>query len=54
MIHNGKTIKGFVFVSDEGIKTTNDVDDWITLALDFNTRAKAAPKKKEKNRLDRH
>src|ERR1051326_5517798 len=36
-----KPMKGFVFVSDEGMKTKKEFDYWIDLALDFNQRAKA-------------
>ncbi|MFP5039458.1 TfoX/Sxy family protein [Parasediminibacterium sp. JCM 36343] len=48
MIHSGRTMKGFVYVQEEGIATKEDFDKWINMALDFNKKAKAAPKKKKK------
>jgi TfoX/Sxy family transcriptional regulator of competence genes len=36
---------GWVMVSEAGIKTKTNFDYWITLALDFNKKAKAAKKK---------
>jgi TfoX/Sxy family transcriptional regulator of competence genes len=37
--------KGFVYVSEDGVKARKDFDHWIALALDFNKRAKASRKK---------
>src|ERR1700743_2660190 len=45
MIHNGRTMTGFVFVSEEGIKKKKDFEYWVNLALAFNKEAKAAVKK---------
>ena len=42
----GREYKGYVYVSEEGIKTKKDLDYWITLALDFNKLAKSSKKKK--------
>ena len=47
MVHNGKAMRGFVFVPDEGIKAKKDFDYWMALTLDFNKRAKASRKKKK-------
>lgn len=44
MIHGGKTMKGFVFVDGDSIKSKKQFDYWINLALDFNSRAKATRK----------
>jgi TfoX/Sxy family transcriptional regulator of competence genes len=44
----GREYKGYVYISEEGMKTKKDFDYWIGLALDFNKKAKAAPKKKKK------
>ena len=44
----GRQYKGYVFINDEGMKTKKDFDYWINLALDYNKKAKAAPKRKEK------
>jgi hypothetical protein len=49
MIFTGRPMKGFVFVSEEGMKTKENFDYWIKLCLDFNVHAKASKKKnKEK------
>ncbi len=42
----GREYKGYVYVSEEGIKTKMDLDYWINLALDFNKLAKSSKKKK--------
>ena len=44
MIHNGKTMKGFVFVDIESVKSKKDFDFWINLSLAFNKKAKATKK----------
>ena len=46
MIHGGKVMKGFVFVSGDVIKTKSALDHWVGLALSFNQEAKASKKKK--------
>ncbi len=48
MVFTGKPMKGYVYVSEEGMKTKKEFDYWIGLCLDFNGKAKAAPKKKRK------
>ena len=48
MVHSGKTMKGFIFVTEPGYSKKKDFDQWISLALDFNKKAKAAPKRKKK------
>ena len=45
MIFTGKPMKGYVYVSDEGMKSNKDFDYWINLCLEFNVKAKAAKKK---------
>ena len=42
----GREYKGFVYVSEEGIKTKKDLDYWVRLALEFNKIAKSSKKKK--------
>src|SRR6516164_8361045 len=42
MVHNGKTMTGFVFVSAEAIKLKKDFDYWVKASLAFNKDAKAA------------
>jgi TfoX/Sxy family transcriptional regulator of competence genes len=48
MIMKGREYKGYVLVAEEGMRTKKQFDYWIGLALDFNLRAKASPKKKKK------
>jgi TfoX/Sxy family transcriptional regulator of competence genes len=43
-----KPMKGWVFISPEGIEKVNDLEYWIGLALDFNKTAKASTKKNKK------
>lgn len=45
MRFTGKPMKGFVFVRPEGTKRKKDLEYWVGLALDFNTKAKAAKKR---------
>jgi len=44
MVHGGKHMKGFIYISEERFRTQKDFDHWIKLALDFNPRAKASKK----------
>lgn len=48
MINNGRIMKGYVFVSEEGYKRYEDFDYWIKQALYFNKYAKASKKRKKK------
>jgi TfoX/Sxy family transcriptional regulator of competence genes len=45
MDFTGKPMKGFVFVGPEGTKGKNGLSYWISLALDFNKKAKSSKKK---------
>jgi uncharacterized protein YdhG (YjbR/CyaY superfamily)/TfoX/Sxy family transcriptional regulator of competence genes len=54
MDYTGRAMKGFVFVGPEGTKTKRDLESWIALALEYNKRAKIAPKKKKRVRTDRN
>lgn len=47
MVFTGKPMKGYVYVSEEGMKTKKQFDYWIGLCLDFNRRAKASKKRKK-------
>ena len=40
MIHSGRVMKAFVFVAEESLKSKNDFDYWINLALDSSKKAK--------------
>lgn len=46
MDFTGKPMKGWVFISPEGIYKVKDLEYWIELALDFNKKAKSSKKKK--------
>ena len=48
MVHNGKTMTGFVFVHQDALKSKKEFDFWIKLCLDFNKLAKASKPKKKK------
>ncbi len=47
MDFTNRPMKGFVIIDDEGMKTENELDHWIALALDFNKQAKSSKKKKK-------
>ena len=38
----GREYRGYVYVSEEGIKAKKDFDFWVGLSLEFNKRAKAS------------
>lgn len=40
MIHGGRTMKGYVYVNENILRTKSDFDYWIKLALDFNGKVK--------------
>jgi len=46
MVFTGKPMKGYVYASEEGMKTKKEFDYWINLCLEFNKKAKASKKKK--------
>jgi hypothetical protein len=48
MDFTGKRMKGYVFVSDEGMKTKKQFNYWIDLGLEFNTIAKSSKKNPKK------
>ncbi|MDB5232842.1 MAG: TfoX/Sxy family protein [Chitinophagaceae bacterium] len=45
VIMRGREYKGWVLISEEGMKTKKQFDHWIKLALDFNKRAKSSKKR---------
>jgi TfoX/Sxy family transcriptional regulator of competence genes len=47
MVFTGKPMKGYVFVSEEGVRSKKEFEYWIDLCLDFNKKAKASKKKKK-------
>jgi len=46
MVSNGRPMKDYIYVSEEGFHNQREFDRWIKLALDFNPKAKASKKKK--------
>lgn len=44
MNFTGKTMKGFVFVSEDVLKTKKQLEYWLKLALEFNKTAKSSKK----------
>ena len=44
MVHGGKYMKGFIYISPERFKNQKDFDHWIQLALEFNPIAKSSKK----------
>ena len=40
-------MKGYAFVEIEALQTEKELEYWIALALDFNSRAKPSKKKKK-------
>lgn len=48
MVFTGRSMKGYVFVSEEGMRSKKDFDYWIRLCLEFNPRAKDSKKKMKK------
>lgn len=47
MIHNGKTMKDFVFIEETALRTSRELNHWVKLALAFNPEAKPSPRKKK-------
>jgi TfoX/Sxy family transcriptional regulator of competence genes len=43
---SGKTMKGFVYVDEHGLKKAADFKYWVNLCLEFNPKAKSSKKKK--------
>jgi TfoX/Sxy family transcriptional regulator of competence genes len=43
-----RPMKGYILVEEVGMKSQNDLDYWIQLAVDFNKKAKATTKKPKK------
>ena len=41
-----RPMKGYVMIDDAGMKTQKQFDYWISLCLDFNTKAKSSKKRK--------
>jgi len=50
MTFTGRSMKGYVFVSAEGIDSDKDLESWIQMCLDFNPMAKSSKKRKTKKK----
>ena len=50
MDFSGRPMRGFVYVSEEGMKSKKDFIFWINLSLDFNKLAKASKKAVKKKK----
>lgn len=46
MVHNGKRMKGYGYVSEEVLRSKKQLKHWVSLALEFNKLAKASKKRK--------
>lgn len=44
MIHGGKHMKGFIYISEARFRNQKDFDHWIKLALNYNPKAKSSKK----------
>lgn len=48
MDFTGRPMKGYVYVNEEGMKNKKELNYWVDLCLDFNSKANASKKKKKK------
>src|SRR5215471_17318200 len=49
----GRDYKGYVYVSEEGIKAKKDFEFWVGLSLEFNKMAKASKSSEKKKKSAR-
>lgn len=49
MDFTGKPMKGYVFISNDGMKTKKAFEYWVSLCLEFNSKAKVSKKKLKKD-----
>ena len=49
MDFTGRPMRGFVFVSGDGLRSPREFEHWVSLALDFNPRAAASRTRKKKS-----
>ena len=49
MDFTGRAMKGYVYISPDGIDMDDDLEFWVQKALDFNPFAKVSKKKSKKN-----
>ena len=48
VVMRGREYKGYVYVNEEAVKSKEDFDYWIGLALDYNKKAKRSTRRKKK------
>ncbi len=48
MNFTGRVMKGYVFITEEGIDADKDLESWIQMCLDFNPLAKSSKKRAKK------
>ena len=46
VVMKGREYQGYVHIDADALSTKGDLDHWVKLALDFNSRAKASTRKK--------
>jgi TfoX/Sxy family transcriptional regulator of competence genes len=46
MDFTNRPMKGFIFVDKSGMKSEKELDSWVSLALEYNKKAKTSKKKK--------
>lgn len=47
MDFTGKPMKGWVMINDTGMKNATELNDWISLAIEYNKYAKVSKKRKK-------
>ena len=53
MDFTGRVMKGYVFVDADVLKTKKQLSYWVTLALEYNKKAKQSKKKKNRCKKER-
>lgn len=51
MDFTGRPMRGYIFVTTDGLDMEDDLKYWLQLCIDFNPLAKASPKKKKKSEI---
>jgi TfoX/Sxy family transcriptional regulator of competence genes len=48
VVMKGRQYRGYVYVDAEAVKTKSALEYWVDLALEYNNKAKAAARKRDK------
>lgn len=48
VVMKGRDYRGYVYVEAEAVKTDDELNYWVGLALDYNGRAKASARKRKR------